>query len=61
MHHDLALSIIIFKMQMNQPVNDSEGQRDWDVHKEPSFITPQVFFSLLQSVIGISVHAFHRN
>lgn len=44
MHHDLALTVIIFKMQMNQAVSDSERQSYWDVHKEANFITCLKYF-----------------
>lgn len=43
---------------MNQAVSDSERQRDWDVHKEPSFITCLKYFFHSCSVTGISVHTF---
>lgn len=46
MHCDLAQNIIMFKMQMNQDVNDGEGLRDWDVYGEPSLNRSQVFFHL---------------
>lgn len=56
MHCDLALNRIMFKMQMNQGTNDSEGLRDWDVHGEPSFSKSlKCFFTLAEYAIGISV------
>lgn len=63
MHCDLAQNIIMFKMQMNQDVNDGEGLRDWDVYGEPSlnrFL--KCFFTLAEYVIGISVeHLSHSD
>lgn len=59
MYCDLALLIIMFKMQMNQDVNDGEGLRDWDVHEEPSFNRSlKCFFTSAEYVIGMSVECF---
>lgn len=56
MYCDPAVNIIMFKLQMHQDVNNSEGLRDWDVYGEPSFNTSlRCFFTLAEYVIGISV------
>lgn len=59
MHCDLALHIVMFKMQMNQDVDDGEGQRDWNAHGEPSFKRSlKCFFTSAEYVIGMSVECF---
>jgi len=45
MHCDLALNIIMFKMQMNQDANDNEGLRDWDVQGNQASIDLSSVFS----------------
>lgn len=56
----LALNIIMFKMQMSQDVNGSEGQKDRGVHGELNISgSLRCVFTSAECVTGISIQLLH--